>query len=198
MATKEDMLEQVVEEYLINQGYFVQHNIKFRPNPKHPDYITNEDSNHSDIDVLGYHPNKSGSHRVVAVSCKSWQGGFRTAYWLDAINKNKIVSGRRAWKGFRELTSAKWSEAFREVIYEKTGSRDFTYVIAVSNCKGEKEIWEQEDAFLQAMAGNPIKVLTFAEIVGEMNDLGTTLAPTEVGRLLQLFKAAEIDIGVSD
>ena len=36
MATKEDILEQIVEEYLIHQGYFVQHNLKFLPRRDHP------------------------------------------------------------------------------------------------------------------------------------------------------------------
>jgi hypothetical protein len=56
MATKEDILEQIVEEYLSHQGYFVRHNIKFKPHQDHPAFIRNLDSNHSDVDVLGYHP----------------------------------------------------------------------------------------------------------------------------------------------
>lgn len=54
MATKEDILEQIVEEYLVHKGYFVQHNLKFLPRKDHPDYIQNKDSNHSDIDVIGF------------------------------------------------------------------------------------------------------------------------------------------------
>ena len=56
MATKEDILEQLVEEYLLHEGYFVRHNIKFLPRRDHPDFISKQDSNHSDIDVIGYHP----------------------------------------------------------------------------------------------------------------------------------------------
>lgn len=36
MATKEDILEQLVEEYLLHQGYFVRHNVKFLPRRDHP------------------------------------------------------------------------------------------------------------------------------------------------------------------
>ena len=57
---KEDILEQVVEEYLLHKGYFVRHNLKFLPREDHPDFIRNQDSNHSDIDVVGYHPGNSG------------------------------------------------------------------------------------------------------------------------------------------
>lgn len=38
MATKEDILEQIVEEYLVHKGYFVQHNIKFLPLKDHPEF----------------------------------------------------------------------------------------------------------------------------------------------------------------
>ncbi len=112
MATKEDILEQIVEEYLIHLGYFVQHNVKFKPEKSHPDFDVRADSNHSDIDVIGFHPLLKGPKKVMAVSCKSWQGGFHPESWIEAIEKDKTVSGRKAWKGFRELVSPKWSEAF--------------------------------------------------------------------------------------
>ncbi len=195
MATKEDILEQITEEYLIHKGYFVQHNVKFLPDPNHKDYRKKEDSNHSDIDVLGYHPRKPGVDKVVAVSCKSWQGGFKPDTWLKNIQENKKSSGRPAWKAFRELTSPKWSEAFCDVIYEMTGSRQFTYVVAVSHCKGDKALWEREVKFQEALNGNSIKVLTFGEMVDFIEEgLSTTLAATEVGRLLQMFKAANLDV----
>lgn len=104
MATKEDILEQIVEEYLIHQGYFVQHNLKFLPRKDHPDFIKIQDSNHSDIDVIGLHPMLTGHRKVVVVSCKSWQKGFRPTSELSAIQQNKIRRGREAWQAFRELT----------------------------------------------------------------------------------------------
>lgn len=195
MATKEDILEQIVEEYLINEGYFVQHNIKFLPRTDHPDYVQNLDSNHSDIDVLGYHPKKTGPKKVMAVSCKSWQSGFIPASYLDKIKHNKKIAGREAWKSFRELTSPKWSQGFCDAVYAATCEKSFTYVLAVSHCKGDATLWEQEPGFRQALNGNPIMVLSFSRMVERIGDgLGTTLAATEVGRLLQMFNAAKIDI----
>ena len=44
MATKEDTLEQIVEEYLTHKGYFFQHNLKFLPRKDHPGFVTNQDS----------------------------------------------------------------------------------------------------------------------------------------------------------
>ena len=138
MVTKEDILEQIVEEYLLHQGYFVRHNIKYLPDKNHRDFVRNKDSNHSDIDVIGIHPNKSGPEKIVVVSCKSWQGGFNPASKLEEIEKNKRVSGREAWKGFRELTEPKWSQAFCEAIKLATGSEEFTYMLAVAKLNGDR------------------------------------------------------------
>ena len=44
MATKEDILEQIVEEYLVHKGYFFQHNLKFLPRKDQPNFVTNQDS----------------------------------------------------------------------------------------------------------------------------------------------------------
>lgn len=68
MATKEDMLEQLVEEFLLHRGYFVRHNVKFLPRSDHADFERGLDSNHSDIDVLAYNPLLHGPGRVWAVS----------------------------------------------------------------------------------------------------------------------------------
>ena len=119
--------EQLVEEYLIHRGYFVRHNVKFLPQCDHPDFVSNQDSNHSDIDVLAYNPKADGYQRVLAVSCKSWQSGFNPKAILKQIEQNKKVSGRDAWKRFRELTSPKWSDAFIAAAAAETGTSQFTY-----------------------------------------------------------------------
>ena len=194
MATKEDILEQIVEEYLLHHGYFVRHNLKFLPRKDHPDFIKNEDSNHSDIDVIGYHPRESGSRQVLVVSCKSWQNGFNPSRWIDAIAQDKTLNGRPAWKAFRELTIPKWSEAFLDAVEEATGLREFTYVTAVTRLIGSRSRWEQHKPFQNALGGNPLEILTFKEMVDDIQGkLSKSLAGTEVGRILQLFKAAGIE-----
>ena len=70
---KEDILEQLVDDYLKFNGFFTIHNVKFKPTATDPDYIKNKDSNHSDIDVIGFHPKRDGADRIWVVSCKSWQ-----------------------------------------------------------------------------------------------------------------------------
>ena len=195
MANKEDILEQIVEGYLIHKGYFVQHNIKFRPRKDHPDFVTKKDSNHSDIDVIGYHPKKDGEQKVMVVSCKSWQNGFNPAATIDAIQNNKKVGGRVAWMAFRELTRPKWTEAFIKAVKDATGEARFTYVTAVTHVRGDKDVWENHAPFRAALSGNPLKILTFRDMVTDIqSELTTTLAATEVGRMLQLFSAARMNI----
>ena len=195
MATKEDVLEQIVEEYLLHNGYFVQHNLKFRPRKDHPDFIVKQDSNHSDIDVIGYNPRRMDRDRVVVVSCKSWQTGFRPKYWIEAIEENKIVYGKEAWRSFRELAVPKWSEAFVAAVEEATGTNRFTYATAVTRLLGDRTVWEKHEPFRRAVGGNPVKIWTFQEMTADiLGNLTNSLAATEVGRMLQLFKAAGIDV----
>lgn len=197
MSITEDILEQLVEEYLLHEGYFVQHNLKFRPSEAHPDFVRQLDSNHSDIDVVGIHPHRQGADRVVAVSCKSWQSGFNPRAEVEAIEQNKIISGRERWKPFRELVSSKWSEAFLRRMEDATGTRCFTYITAVTRINGEKLPWEENPAFRHALNGNPIKIIDMRNLLASvLPKLTTTPANTNIGRILQLIKAAGIDIKV--
>jgi len=197
MSIKEDILEQLVEEYLLHEGYFVQHNLKFRPSEAHPDFVRQLDSNHSDIDVVGIHPHLQGTDRVVAVSCKSWQSGFNPRTEIEAIEQNKIISGRKRWKPFRELVSPKWSEAFLQRMENATGTRHFTYITAVTRVNGERSLWEENQTFRCALNGNPIKILDMHNLLALiLPKLTTTPANTNIGRILQLIKAAGIDIKV--
>lgn len=109
---KEDILEQLVDEYLQFKGYFTRHNIKFRPSKEHSEYDSKLDSVSSDIDVIGINPKLRGHKKIMVVSCKSWQKGFNPASRIKNLEQDKIISGRESWKSFRELTKKKWSEAF--------------------------------------------------------------------------------------
>jgi hypothetical protein len=195
MATKEDILEQLVEEYLTHKGYFVRHNIKYLPRKDHPDFISNQDSNHSDIDVLAIHPLLTGPDKIWAVSCKSWQSGFNISTELNAIIEKKIIRGRDAWRGFRELIVPKWSDAFINAIHENTGSTEFTHVLAVTKVNGNADSWTKYPPFVGSMNGNPMKILTFSEMINDISkEISTTLATTEVGRMLQVIKASGIKL----
>jgi hypothetical protein len=180
-----------VDDYFQSQGYFTRHNVKFLPRKDHPEFDSKKDSNHSNIDVLGIHPRLSGPERVMVVSCKSWQAGFDIKAKLEQLNANKVVSGREAWRGFRELMSPKWSEAFIAKVKELTGADQFTYVTAVTSLKGDPKDWEGHKPFSEAMGGSPIKLLPLNKMLKALGEsLKTTVASSDIGRTLQLLKAS--------
>jgi hypothetical protein len=188
---KEDILEQIVDDYLQTRGYFTRHNIKFRPRKSHQHFSTKEDSVPSDIDVIGVNPHLRGPAKVWVVGCKSWQSGFDVPLRLAALKQNKTQSGREAWKFFRELMVPKWSEAFRDAVFRETGARRFTYVTAVTKLSGNPTEWESHQQFSKAMRGNPVRLLSLLEMVSYMLPRITkTPAGSDLGRTLQLLKAS--------
>lgn len=128
---KEDILEELVDGYLLRQpAVFTKHNVKYRPNQSTINKTDKKKfSVHSDIDVLGVNVM---TKEVFAVSCKSWQNGMNLKKYLEVLsnpdNHQTQVSGRSVWKAFRELCHPVWAKAFREKIFEETGSKNFTYI----------------------------------------------------------------------
>lgn len=188
---KEDILEQLVDDYLKFNGFFTAHNIKFQPCETDPDYIKRDDCVASDIDVVGFHPCREGSDRIWVVSCKSWQEGFDPAARIAAIEANKIRHGGLPWKRFRELVKRKWADGLISEIERLTGSSQFTYVTAVTKLRGDASVWQDHQPFRDNLRGNPIKVLTLQEMLSDLyKKTSTTVASSEVGRLLQVIKAS--------
>jgi len=189
---KEDILEQLVDDYLQLRGFFTIHNVKFRPAPDDPKYVIKQDAVHSDVDVVGFHPLRKGPDRIWVVSCKSWQGGFAPTAWITAIEKNKRLGGREAWRYFRELVNKKWADALIGKIENLTGSTEFTYVTAVTKLLGNNPIpWQEYPPFRENLRGNRIKILTLKDILDDIyKRVSTPVASSEVGRLLQVIKAS--------
>ena len=188
---KEDILEQLVDDYLKSNGFFTVHNVKFQPASADPEYIKKADSNASDIDVVGFHPRREGADRIWVVSCKSWQDGLDPMARIAAIQANKIKYGGPPWKRFRELVKKKWADGLISEIEKLTGSIQFTYVTALTKLKGDRTVWEQHQPFRENLRGNPIKVLTLQEMLSDLyGKTKTTVASSEVGRLLQVIKAS--------
>lgn len=188
---KEDILEQLVDDYLKFNGYFTVHNVKFKPAETHVDYVKQHDCVASDVDVIGLHPKREGVERVWVVGCKSWQSGFDPKERIAAIEGNKVREGREAWRSFRELVKPKWAEALMAEIERLTGSHTFTYVTAVTKLIGDASVWEGYQPFRNNLAGNPIKIITLQEMLSDLyGKTKTTVASSEVGRLLQVIKAS--------
>jgi hypothetical protein len=188
---KEDILEQLVDDYLKFNGFFTVHNVKFKPAKTHPEYLTKDDAVASDVDVIGFHPKREGTDRVWVVSCKSWQEGFDPSERVAAIENSKRREGRAAWKSFRELAKAKWADGLIAEMEKLTGSTQFTYVTAVTKLRGDSSIWERHQPFIKNLHGNPIKILTLNDMLRGLNEkLTTTVASSQVGRLLQVIRAS--------
>jgi len=188
---KEDVLEQVVDDYLQTQGYFTTHNVRFNPAKTHPEYVSNKDSVSSDVDVVGCHPTKTGPDRVLAVSCKSWQTGFDATRILAQLRGEAPNPKRARELSFREVWIPKWAEAFRLRLEQLTGQKAFTYCIAVTHLKGDTAAWSDDATIRSNLAGNPMRFLPlelmWSAVLAEVTK---TPASSEIGRLAQLLKAA--------
>jgi len=188
---KEDILEQIVDDYLKTKGYFTKHNVKFKPSKDDLDYNTKSDCVASDIDVVGYHPMLAGADRIWVVSCKSWQEGFDPRARIDSIEGRRRIVSREGWKYFRELAKEKWAKALVAEVRNLTGSTVFTHVTAVTKLKGDRNVWEQHQPFKDKLGGNPIRVIELNEMLTDMHSrTGTAVASSEIGRLLQVIKAS--------
>lgn len=189
---KEDILEQIVEDYLHSEGYLTMANVKFKPERTAHGYDAHQDSVHSDVDVLGINPRLSGPQRVVVVSCKSWQGGFDPVAEVRAIREKRIVSGRERWRSYRELADRKWARALKAKVFELTASKQFTYWTAVTRIKPNRDvsIWVHNPTFRRNLTPH-LRVVDLQEMVASLVErLSTTPADSQLGRLFQVLKAS--------
>jgi hypothetical protein len=209
---KEDILEQLVEDWLICQpGWFVKHNIKFRPLPTAEGYMSKQDSVHSDIDILAISGTLQGQERVRAITCKSWQNGFDPRLTLNTLESEATYNvrstefqAREKWKSYRELVSRKWTQAFIDKIESETGQRDFVYYIAVTKLRGKPEsrkILEESaiirERFARERSQMSLRVLPVDEIIQNVLSRQacketSAVENTDVGRLIQILRAAGI------
>ena len=188
---KEDILEQVVDDYLQFKGYFTIHNVRFRPRRDHCEYVTSQDAVHSDVDVVAFHPRRAGVDRVIVVTCKAWQAGFDATAKLAELRGERKGPKRATWHHFRELWIPKWSEAFRSRIKALTGEATFSYRIAVTHLRGNSHAWSEDPTIKQNLVDCSFGFLTLADMWGTMlAELTTTPAASQIGRLAQLLKAA--------
>ena len=198
---KEDVLEQIVDDYLQFKGYFTTHSVRFKPDAAHVEYVGDQDRVSSDVDVVGYRPTGSREDRVIVVSCKSWQTGFNPRKKLIELREGTGPRKRPTWRHFRELWIPKWSEAFREEIEKLTGSRVFHYKIAVTRFQGDDarswaKAWSEDVTIRRNLPGCTVGFLTLEEMWATMpGELRTTPASSEMGRLAQLLKAAGLTAG---
>lgn len=211
---KEDILEQLVDGYFLRKpATFTKHNVKFKPKKEdiaHFDVRTKSRFTvSSDIDVLAVHLNEENEKKVSVISCKSWQEGFDIDFFYNHLideEKRKVRVGTSdAWKKFRELVEPTWAKAFREKVYAETNSFDFTYYIAITKIKRNKgnkiEDFKNCQLFLDNLSDNgkhkvKIEFITLEKMLSEIlnEEKNTTIEATEIGRFLQLVKAAGLKL----
>ena len=181
-----DILEQVTSDYFILQGYFIQHNIPYRPNDK---------GVHSDIDVLAVDPKmKLGDpSRVKVISCKSGQNGVDLSLILKRLNtdRKRIIREGIVEDRYRELINKPWSKALKEKVSNLTGQDNFTFVLAATFFKGDRSLFTEFPEFKENLPDCKIELLDFKEMISKIQGKpNTTPAHSELGRLLQLVSAS--------
>jgi len=183
-----DILEQITEDYLREDGYFTQHNISYRPK--------SWKQTPSDIDVIAIHPKKEGVDKVRVVSCKSWQSGLNISALLRDLTNDptKVIQGKERQKLFREIADSEWSKAVSEKVFELTGQKTFTFYITATHIIGDKTKWENFEMFKKNLPDCDIKLLSMQDMITEIvNRKQDTKIPvhSQIGRFLQLIKAAD-------
>lgn len=204
---KEDILEQLVDSYFLRKpATFTKHNVKFRPDLTG---LSTEEkrkySVHSDIDVIAVQFKETGEKDVSIISCKSWQTGFDVRFFyenLSNLNNHTIkVGAGPIWKKFRELVDEKWAKGFRDAVFRETGTYDFTYYIAVTKLINENRAddFKKCTLFIQNLKESvtskvQIEFITLEKMIKEIfaEENSTKVESTEIGRFIQLLKAAGI------
>ncbi|MBV9921189.1 MAG: hypothetical protein JOY78_10115 [Pseudonocardia sp.] len=194
----EDVLEQVVDDWLRREGYFTRTNVRFGPRKHEPDFIAKEHNQQSDLDVLAVKPPATGPDRVWAVSCKAMQAGFSPNRWLAAADADRVYNGKAARKHLRELWDPVWNASLRARVRELTGAESFTYVLAVTRLgpSGTSDVSSLLDHEVVGsnLRGLAMRVLTFGQLWGELQAyVNEQIEPSHVGRLAQLLRASQLD-----
>lgn len=197
---KEDVLEQVTSDFLQLEGYFTQMNVRYGPDKTHAKYEAVRHSVASDLDVLAYRPNDPDPlSRVLAVSCKAWQEGLSPTTFLNIFSGRTKGGSAMNRHTFKELLEPMWAEAFRAKVAQLTRQPEFTYVIAVTrlpqNCDPIESAarWMEVPEIADHLRGATLRFLTLTEMWNTIVErTTTTLAPSDLGRLAQLLKAAGV------
>lgn len=191
----EDVLEQVVDDWLRRRDYFTRTNVRYGPAKDHPNYSSRHHNQQSDLDVLAVKPTDRTARGVYAISCKAMQEGFSPNRWLSAVERQGKYKGRDdAWKHLRELFDPDWAGALGQRVRQLTGRTRFTYVLAVTclDKGGSKDttVWREHPIISRNLHG-PTEVWTFGEMFADLvEDVKQTIEPSHVGRLAQLLRAS--------
>ena len=183
---KEDILEQLVEDYLISERYFTMANVKYG--------IGHQTD--SDIDVIGFAPT-SPNRPILVVTCKSWQSGFNIDKWEQSIS-SRNRNGNMDCMKMRELADPQWAAALGATVQSLTGQKGFIHVTAVTKAIGGNN-GDWTPGFKQKVRNDFIsygyrveaEILSVSDILSALySRITSRLEPSLVGRLIQVIKAS--------
>ncbi len=186
----EDVLEQVVDDWLRREGYFTRTNVRFGPGKDDVGYVSRDHNQMSDLDVLAVKPRltRNDPAAVLAVSCKAMQSGFSPNGWLAAAESGRRYKGRgkgAAWKHLRELWDPVWAASLGKRVKELTGATRFTYVLAVTRLgKGgsaDMSVLRDHPRVGRNLGDNPCELWTFARMWADALE-GRTRADRTIAR----------------
>ena len=177
-----DLFEQLVGDYLTAKGYLCKFNVNYRK--------ADGRQSGSDIDVLAKRLKRP--HDVVVGDCKSWVDGV----WTDWTAAGLTKSAKDQQYYFKAIFDGQWSEGLKRKVQEECGTSRFTYVVYCARLRDSGQAFRN-----RSVAGNPIQVVTLAEIVREaQSDLEkkskhtNAVEPTTLSRFVQLMRHAGIKL----
>jgi len=84
----------------------------------------------------------------------------------------------------------KWPEAFVDAVENLAGTRHSSTSPPSRASRGDPRLWEKYPRFRTALNGNPVRIWSVAMMLEDLcPSLNTTVASSQLGRLLQLLKA---------
>lgn len=110
--------------------------------------------------------------------------------WLVSSNAG-LFAAERHGRAFVSLFLQNGRKRFSRRSKGRLAQTEFTYILAVTKVVGSRTPWESSLVFSQALNRNPIRIIDLRDTLKVIGPgLGTTLAGTEVGRMLQSYVRA--------
>ena len=182
-----DLFEQLIADYLTDDGYLCELNVNYRK--------ADGKGSYSDIDVLALR--KRPPHDVIVADCKSWGAGL----WGDWLLDDESKSGVAERTYFKAIFQSEWAEGLANKVEEELGTRKFAYTIFCTRINQSPKYGGVSQLEQRLVAGNPIRVVPFASVIEKTVERlrikkrrSRAVEPTTLGRIVQLLDHAQIDL----
>ena len=178
-----DLFEQLVGDYLAEDGYLCKFNVNYRK--------ADNKQTGSDIDVLARRQKRP--HKILVGDCKSWGEGLWGDWMLQEPPKPAIL---RQQDRFKPLFRQEWADGLAAKIKTEFGTERFIYTIYCARLRGESSALRK-----LRIGGNFVRIVTLAQMVRETeqrlvkrSEETDSVEPTTLGRFVQLMRHAGIKL----